>query len=114
MTMSKTLGGGLPLAAVATTAKPSKRSCTNAISPSTPATCPTPLTAEVGLAVLKVIEQEGLVARARAMGAYLRERLGELQQRHEVIGDIRASACFSASSWCRTAPPRRRRTSSAH
>ena len=88
MTMSKTLGGGLPLAAVATTAAIEEvlherhfTFYTSHVSD--------PLTAEVGLAVLKVIEQEGLVARARAMGAYLRERLGELQQRHEVIGDIR-------------------------
>ena len=88
MTMSKTLGGGLPLAAVATTAAIEdvlhERHFTFYTSHVSD-----PLTAEVGLAVLKVIEQEGLVARARAMGAYLRERLGELQQRHEVIGDIR-------------------------
>jgi 2,2-dialkylglycine decarboxylase (pyruvate) len=48
-----------------------------------------PLTAEVGLAVLQVIEQENLVARAQKMGAYLRGRLEELQQRHEAIGDVR-------------------------
>jgi 2,2-dialkylglycine decarboxylase (pyruvate) len=43
----------------------------------------------VGLAVLQVIEQENLVARAQKMGAYLRGRLEELQQRHEAIGDVR-------------------------
>jgi 2,2-dialkylglycine decarboxylase (pyruvate) len=88
MTMSKTLGGGLPLAAVATTAAIEEvlherhfTFYTSHVSD--------PLTAEVGLAVLKVIEQEGLVARAGLMGTYLRERLQDLQQRHEVIGDIR-------------------------
>ena len=88
MTMSKTLGGGLPLAAVATTAAIEEvlheRHFTYYTSHVSD-----PLTAEVGLAVLKVIEQEGLVARANVMGAYLRGRLEELQQRHEVIGDIR-------------------------
>jgi 2,2-dialkylglycine decarboxylase (pyruvate) len=39
--------------------------------------------------VLKVIAEEQLVARANEMGAYLRGRLEELQQRHEVIGDVR-------------------------
>jgi len=88
MTMSKTLGGGLPLAAVATTAAIEEvlhqrhfTFYTSHVSD--------PLPAEVGLAVLKVIEEEGLVARAAQMGAYLRERLLDLQGRHEVIGDVR-------------------------
>lgn len=88
MTMSKTLGGGLPLAAVSTTAAIEEvlherhfTFYTSHVSD--------PLTAEVGLAVLKVIEEEGLVARASERGAYLRARLEELQQRHEVIGDVR-------------------------
>ena len=88
MTMSKTLGGGLPLAAVATTAKIEEvlherhfTFYTSHVSD--------PLTAEVGLAVLNVIAQEQLVARANEMGAYLRSRLEDLQQRHEAIGDIR-------------------------
>jgi 2,2-dialkylglycine decarboxylase (pyruvate) len=88
MTMSKTLGGGLPLAAVATTAKIEDvlharhfTFYTSHVSD--------PLTAEVGLAVLRVIAEEGLVARAQEMGAYLRARLDELQQRHEAIGDVR-------------------------
>jgi 2,2-dialkylglycine decarboxylase (pyruvate) len=88
MTMSKTLGGGLPLAAVATTAAIEEvlhqRHFTYYTSHVSD-----PLPAEVGLAVLTVIEAEGLVARAGQMGAYLRERLQELQRRHEVIGDIR-------------------------
>ena len=88
MTMSKTLGGGLPLAAVSTTAAIEEvlherhfTFYTSHVSD--------PLTAEVGLAVLKVIEREGLVARANEMGGYLRRRLENLQQRHEVIGDVR-------------------------
>ncbi len=88
MTMSKTLGGGLPLAAVATTAAIEdvlhERHFTFYTSHVSD-----PLTAEVGLAVLDVIEREGLVARAGQMGGYLRQRLLDLQQRHEVIGDIR-------------------------
>ncbi|KLU23994.1 2,2-dialkylglycine decarboxylase [Caballeronia mineralivorans PML1(12)] len=90
MTMSKTLGGGLPLAAVSTTVKIEEvlhqkhfTFYTSHVSD--------PLTAEVGLAVLKVIKEENLIARANEMGGYLRSRLEELQRRYEVIGDIRGA-----------------------
>jgi len=88
MTMSKTLGGGLPLAAVATTAKIEEVLYNRHFTYYT-SHVSDPLGAEVGLAVLKVIEEEGLVARANEMGAYLRGRFEELQQRYEVIGDVR-------------------------
>jgi 2,2-dialkylglycine decarboxylase (pyruvate) len=88
MTMSKTLGGGLPLAAVATTAEIEEvlherhfTFYTSHVSD--------PLGAEVGLTVLKVIAEEHLIERAREMGGYLRNRLEGLQQRYEVIGDVR-------------------------
>jgi 2,2-dialkylglycine decarboxylase (pyruvate) len=90
MTMSKTLGGGLPLAAVSTTAEIEdaihERHFTYYTSHVSD-----PLGAEVGLAVLKVIAEEQLVAGAREMGAYLRGRFEELQQRYEVIGDVRGA-----------------------
>src|SRR5271169_3441874 len=90
MTMSKTLGGGLPLAAVSTTAEIEdaihERHFTYYTSHVSD-----PLGAEVGLAVLKVIAEEQLVARSREMGAYLRGRFEELQQRYEVIGDVRGA-----------------------
>ena len=90
MTMSKTLGGGLPLAAVATTAAIEEvlydrhfTFYTSHVSD--------PLTAEAGLAVLKVLTEEKLVARANVMGKYLRERFEEMQSRYEVIGDVRGA-----------------------
>lgn len=90
MTMSKTLGGGLPLAAVSTTVKIEEvlhqkhfTFYTSHVSD--------PLTAEVGLAVLRVIKEENLIARANEMGGYLRSRFEELQRRYEVIGDIRGA-----------------------
>ena len=88
MAMSKTLGGGLPLAAVATTAKIEEALFDKHFTFYT-SHVSDPLPAEVGLAVLKVIADEQLVARANEMGTYLRGRLDELQQRHEVIGDVR-------------------------
>lgn len=88
MTMSKTLGGGLPLAAVATTAKIEEALYDKHFTFYT-SHVSDPLGAEVGLAVLKVIEEERLVERANLMGRYLRGRFEELQQRYEQIGDVR-------------------------
>lgn len=88
MTMSKTLGGGLPLAAVATTAAIEEKIHSRKFTYYT-SHVSDPLTAEVGLAVLDVIEREGLVARANVMGGYLRGRLEDLQQKYDVIGDVR-------------------------
>jgi len=90
MTMSKTLGGGLPLAAVSTTAEIEDAIHEKHFTYYT-SHVSDPLGAEVGLAVLKVIAEEQLVARAREMGAYLRGRFEELQQRYEVIGDVRGA-----------------------
>jgi len=88
MTVSKTLGGGVPLAAVITNdvieAKCHERHFafyTSHVSDPMPAT--------VGLAVLQTIEEERLLERSRDMGDYLASRLVELQSRHEEIGDVR-------------------------
>jgi 4-aminobutyrate aminotransferase-like enzyme/Ser/Thr protein kinase RdoA (MazF antagonist) len=45
--------------------------------------------ASAGLAVLEVIEREGLQQNAEATGAYLRERLNELAGRHAALGEAR-------------------------
>jgi 2,2-dialkylglycine decarboxylase (pyruvate) len=90
MTMSKTLGGGLPLAAVATTAAIEEAIHAKHFTFYT-SHVSDPLLAEVGLAVLQVITSEGLVARAAEMGLYLREQLEALQERYEVIGDVRGA-----------------------
>jgi 2,2-dialkylglycine decarboxylase (pyruvate) len=88
MTMSKTLGGGLPLAAVSTTEKIENSLHQNHFTYYT-SHVSDPLLAEVGLAVLRVITEEKLVERANVMGAYLRGKFEGLQQKYEQIGDIR-------------------------
>jgi len=88
LTLSKTLGAGVPLAAVVTSAEIEQR-ChergylffTTHVSD--------PLPAAVGLTVLRVLERDGLLARAAALGERLRAGLRELQERHESIGDVR-------------------------
>jgi 2,2-dialkylglycine decarboxylase (pyruvate) len=88
LTLSKTLGAGLPLAAVITTAEIEERAhergylfYTTHVSD--------PLVAAVGNTVLDVLERDQLDVRAGTLGARLREGLLEIQRRHPVVGDVR-------------------------
>lgn len=88
LTLSKTLGAGLPVAAVVT-------------SEEIEATChdrgflfftthvSDPLAASVACTVLAVVARDGLVARAAALGGQLRERLTDMKDRYEQAGDVR-------------------------
>jgi 2,2-dialkylglycine decarboxylase (pyruvate) len=88
LTLSKTLGAGLPLAAVLTTAEIEERAHERGFLFYTTHVSD-PLPAAVGLAVLEVVARERLAERAAAAGERLRRGLLELQERHECIGDVR-------------------------
>lgn len=88
LSLSKTLGGGLPLAATVTSAALAS-DCEAKGFLHVTSHVSDPLPAAAGLAVLDAIEEEGLVARAAERGAYLMARLGELRAAHEQIGDVR-------------------------
>jgi 2,2-dialkylglycine decarboxylase (pyruvate) len=88
LTLSKTLGAGLPLAAVLTTAEIEQRAHERGFLFYTTHVSD-PLPAAVGLAVLEVVARERLADRAAAAGDRLRRGLLELQERHECIGDVR-------------------------
>ncbi|MGI9404760.1 MAG: aspartate aminotransferase family protein [Hyphomicrobiaceae bacterium] len=88
MSVSKTLGGGLPLAATITSEELEDKVHRAGFTFYT-SHVSDPLPAAAGLAVISTIREENLVDRAVEMGAYLREGLESLQQKHEVIGDIR-------------------------
>lgn len=88
MSVSKTMGGGLPLAATITRPDIEEDVHAKGFTYYT-SHVSDPLPAMVGLAVLNTIQQERLVERARTSGAYLRQRLEELQQKYEAIGDVR-------------------------
>lgn len=88
LTLSKTLGAGLPLAAVVTSAEIEERAhergylfYTTHVSD--------PLPAAVGLRVLDVVARDGLVARANLMGERLRNGLLGLMERFDCVGDVR-------------------------
>lgn len=88
LTVSKTLGGGVPLGATVTSAEIEQRCLDNGFVHLTTHVSD-PMPAAAGLAVLDVLAEEDLVARAKVMGEYLQGALLELQQRHEEIGDVR-------------------------
>ena len=88
LTLSKTLGAGLPVAMVVTSAE-IEEACyergylfyTTHVSD--------PLAAAVARTVLAVVERDGLVARARALGKVMADRLAGMRARHEIVGDVR-------------------------
>ncbi|MCK6441125.1 aspartate aminotransferase family protein [Elstera cyanobacteriorum] len=88
LTLSKTLGAGLPLAAVLTSREIEEKAYQKGFIFLTTHVSD-PLPAAVGLTVLDVLEREGLMARARSAGQRLRTGLEALRQRYECIGDVR-------------------------
>ena len=86
--VSKTLGGGLPLAATVTSTA-IEDDCFGKGFLHVTSHVSDPLPAAAGLAVLDVIADEGLVERARVRGQYMLEQLRELQAEYEQIGDVR-------------------------
>jgi 4-aminobutyrate aminotransferase-like enzyme len=53
-----------------------------------------PVSCAIGLAVLEVIEAEGLQARAEELGADFLAGLRRLGERHELVGDARGAGLF--------------------
>ena len=88
ITLSKTLGGGLPLAATVTSTA-LEQDCFNKGFVNITSHISDPLPAQVGLAMLSILKEEKMVVNCREKGSYLLERLKELQAVHECIGDVR-------------------------
>ncbi|KAJ5182131.1 hypothetical protein N7449_012278 [Penicillium cf. viridicatum] len=88
LTLSKTLGCGLPLASVSTTVE-IEQGCKEAGFLWLTTHLNDPLTAAVGNKVLEIVERENICQRAAERGAQLREGLIKLQEKYWCIGDIR-------------------------
>lgn len=88
LTLSKTLGAGLPVAAVLTSPE-IEQVCHDRGFLFFTTHVSDPLAAAVGVTVLDVIARDGLVERAAKLGDQLRERLTGLQDRFDVVGDVR-------------------------
>jgi 2,2-dialkylglycine decarboxylase (pyruvate) len=88
LTLSKTLGGGLPLAAtVVSEAIDTDCHAKGFVHVTSHVSDPMP--AHVALAVLDVLAEDDLNARAITMGEHLAAGLRYLQGKHEIIGDVR-------------------------
>ena len=88
LTLSKTLGAGLPLAAVITSEEIERQADERGYLFST-THISNPLVAAVGNTVLVVLEAEKMNERVSDLGGFLRDGLLALMDRHEAIGDVR-------------------------
>ena len=88
LTLSKTLGAGLPLAAVVTTAAIEQEAYERGYLFYTTHVSD-PLPAAVGLKVIEIIVRDALVERAATAGRRLADGLRELMATNECVGDVR-------------------------
>lgn len=93
LTISKTIGAGLPLAAMMTTAEIEEAAHERGFLFYTTHVSD-PLPAAVGVTVLDVVRDDNLVERARHLGARLHAGLSALKERHECVGDVRGRGLF--------------------
>jgi 4-aminobutyrate aminotransferase/(S)-3-amino-2-methylpropionate transaminase len=86
MAVAKSLGGGFPLSGVVGRAE-----VMDAPSPGQLGSTygGNPVACAAALAVLEVIEEEGLLGRAAVIGSILEERMEEWQRRYPLVGDVR-------------------------
>ncbi|WP_112266072.1 aspartate aminotransferase family protein [Lentzea terrae] len=88
LTLSKTLGAGLPLAAVITSAEIEEEAHARGYLFFTTHVSD-PLVAAVGNAVLDVLVEERLDERAAKLGTFLRNGLDDIAARHSLVSDVR-------------------------
>jgi 2,2-dialkylglycine decarboxylase (pyruvate) len=88
LTLSKTVGAGLPLSATITSAT-IEQDCHDKGFLFYTTHAADPLPAAVGHKVVEIVIRDRLADRARDLGDYLKSQLHDLQQRHPIIGDVR-------------------------
>ncbi|MBU0987685.1 MAG: acetylornithine transaminase [Proteobacteria bacterium] len=86
MTLAKALANGLPIGAML-----AKEAVADAFGPGSHASTfgGTPVITAASLEVLKVLEEENIIAHCETMGAYFKARLLELQSKHDCVADVR-------------------------
>jgi 4-aminobutyrate aminotransferase-like enzyme/Ser/Thr protein kinase RdoA (MazF antagonist) len=92
VTLGKPIGNGYSMAAVVT--RPEIVASLIEESEFFSTTGGNPVACEVGLAVLDVLEREGLQERAAIVGAQLRSHIEELAIQHPVIGEVRGAGLY--------------------
>ncbi len=92
VTMGKPMGNGFPVGGVVTRPEILESLCETTGYFNTFGG--NPVAAAAGLAVLDVIEDEGLIENAKEIGGYFRAGLDEIAGRHPNIGDVRSAGLF--------------------
>jgi 4-aminobutyrate aminotransferase-like enzyme len=92
VTMGKPMGNGFPVGGVVTRPEILEAFCETTGYFNTFGG--NPVAAAAGLAVLEVIEDEGLVENANKIGGYFRAGLRDIAVRHPSIGDVRGAGLF--------------------
>jgi len=88
LTLSKTLGGGLPLAATLCSEE-LEELCHERGFVYITSHVSDPICAAVGVSTLSILLEEKMAEEAATKGAYLKQQLVQLQGRHECMGDVR-------------------------
>jgi 4-aminobutyrate aminotransferase/(S)-3-amino-2-methylpropionate transaminase len=93
VTSAKSLGGGLPISAVTGRAEIMDSVHVGGLGGTYGGN---PVAAAAALAVLDLIERDGLLERSRDLGERMRDRLERMRERHEVIGEVRGRGLMNA------------------
>jgi 4-aminobutyrate aminotransferase-like enzyme len=94
LVLGKALGNGLPVAAVVTTTKVEEAFAGRSVHAQSHQN--DPISGAIATAVIDTINDEGLVERAREMGAYLLEGLDRIRSAHAGIRDARGLGLMAA------------------
>jgi 4-aminobutyrate aminotransferase/(S)-3-amino-2-methylpropionate transaminase len=93
VTTAKALGAGFPISGIT-----GRQEVMDSVHPSGVGSTfgGNPTACRAGLAVLDIIESEGLLQRAMALGERIRDRFRDLQGRYPIIGDVRGIGAMAA------------------
>jgi 4-aminobutyrate aminotransferase-like enzyme len=89
VTMGKGLGAGFPVSGLASSAEITKATPWGSPSGSSSSYGGNPMAGAAVLAAVTVIEEDGLVESSAKVGEYMLGRFRDLQQKYELIGDVR-------------------------
>jgi 4-aminobutyrate aminotransferase/(S)-3-amino-2-methylpropionate transaminase len=103
ITMAKSLGGGMPIAAVTGRAEVMDAPGPGALGGTY---CGHPLSCAAALAAIETIEKDGLLARSTAVGKHFETRARAWQKKWPLVGDVRALGGMCAIELVRDAQTR--------
>ena len=102
ITMAKSLAGGMPLSAVIGRAEVMDAPAVGGLGGTYAGN---PLACAAALAVIEIFEKENLLARSKAMGQHLVQRLSAMQAKFSSIGEVRGLGAMVAIELCKNGDP---------